>query len=43
VSRQAFMDAAAQLDVNKPEHREDIDVETALATADSWDTDRYKG
>ena len=36
VSRQAFMDAAAQLDVNKPEHREDIDVETALATADSW-------
>jgi len=24
VSRQAFMDAAAQLDVNKPEHREDL-------------------
>jgi Carbamoyl-phosphate synthase L chain, ATP binding domain len=36
VNRQAFMDVAARLGVYKPAHCEDIDVETALAAAESW-------
>ena len=36
VNRQAFMDVATRLDVYKPAHCEDIDVETARAAAKTW-------